>query len=120
MGQKNLGFGAKIESRAEKNIGETLKNILPEDLLKSGLISEFIGRLPIVVTLEALDEDALVKIPQRYLPHSNAETSRLLISPCMWAPVPSSLYAYTKLTEYTRYLTIGLGVLQSSAIVATS
>ncbi|BEU87670.1 ATP-dependent Clp protease ATP-binding subunit ClpX [Selenomonas sp. TAMA-11512] len=62
MGQKNLGFGAKIESRVEKNIGETLKNILPEDLLKSGLIPEFIGRLPIVVTLAALDEEALVKI----------------------------------------------------------
>ena len=62
LGQKNLGFGAKIESRTEKNIGETLKSILPEDLLKSGLIPEFIGRLPIVVTLAALDEEALVKI----------------------------------------------------------
>ena len=46
----------------ERNIGETLRHILPEDLLKNGLIPEFIGRLPIVVTLEALGEDTLVRI----------------------------------------------------------
>ena len=62
LGKKNLGFGAVIESKVESNIGETLKNILPEDLLKNGLIPEFVGRLPVVVTLEALTEDALVSI----------------------------------------------------------
>ncbi|MFA6849350.1 MAG: ATP-dependent Clp protease ATP-binding subunit ClpX [Selenomonadaceae bacterium] len=62
LGKKNLGFGAVIESKIERNIGETLKNILPEDLLKNGLIPEFVGRLPVVVTLEALTEDALVSI----------------------------------------------------------
>lgn len=62
LGKKNLGFGAVIESKIERNIGEILKHILPEDLLKNGLIPEFVGRLPVVVTLEALTEDALVSI----------------------------------------------------------
>ena len=62
LGKKNMGFGAEIESKVERNIGETLRYILPEDLLKNGLIPEFIGRLPIVVTLEALGEDTLVRI----------------------------------------------------------
>ena len=62
LGKKNMGFGAEIESKVERNIGETLRHILPEDLLRNGLIPEFIGRLPIVVTLEALGEDTLVRI----------------------------------------------------------
>lgn len=62
LGKKNMGFGAEIESKIERNIGDTLRHILPEDLLKNGLIPEFIGRLPIVVTLEALGEDTLVRI----------------------------------------------------------
>ena len=61
-GKKNLGFGAEIQSKSEKKIGEILKSLLPEDLLKIGLIPEFVGRLPVVVTLDALDEDALVSI----------------------------------------------------------
>ena len=62
LGQKQMGFGASIKSKKQRNIGETLSKVLPEDLLKNGLIPEFIGRLPIVVTLDALDEDALVSI----------------------------------------------------------
>ena len=62
MGQKMMGFGADIQSNVEKDIGEVLKNILPEDLLKFGLIPEFVGRMPIIVTLENLDEDALLRI----------------------------------------------------------
>lgn len=62
LGEKNLGFGAKIESQQERNIGEILSRVLPEDLLKNGLIPEFVGRLPVIVTLEALTEDALVSI----------------------------------------------------------
>ena len=62
LGKKNLGFGAVIESKVERNIGETLRHVLPEDLLKNGLIPEFVGRLPILVTLEALNEEALVNI----------------------------------------------------------
>ena len=58
----SVGFGAKIRSKEEADVGELLKAIMPRDLLKFGLIPEFVGRLPIVVTLEALDEEALVKI----------------------------------------------------------
>ena len=67
LGEKQLGFGANVTSRKERNIGEVLRHVLPEDLLKSGLIPEFIGRLPVVVTLDALDEDALVKQYQKLL-----------------------------------------------------
>jgi len=59
---KTLGFGAEIRSKSKGNIGEILRNILPEDLLKFGLIPEFVGRLPVVVTLDALDEAALIRI----------------------------------------------------------
>ncbi len=62
IGHKVLGFGAEIQSNVQKDVGETLKSILPEDLLKFGLIPEFVGRMPIIVTLENLDEDALVRI----------------------------------------------------------
>lgn len=62
LGQKQMGFGAPIKSKRQRNIGDTLCKVLPEDLLKSGLIPEFIGRLPVVVTLDALDEEALVNI----------------------------------------------------------
>lgn len=58
----SLGFGAEITSKKDKDVGETLKGIMPGDLLKFGLIPEFVGRLPIVVTLQSLDEEALVKI----------------------------------------------------------
>ena len=61
-GQKMLGFGAPIQSKEDKDVGKVLQNILPEDLLKFGLIPEFIGRVPVIVTLDNLDEDALVKI----------------------------------------------------------
>lgn len=61
-GKKTLGFGADVKSREKKQIGEILRQILPEDLLKFGLIPEFVGRLPVIVTLDALDENALVRI----------------------------------------------------------
>ncbi|MDO4492258.1 MAG: ATP-dependent Clp protease ATP-binding subunit ClpX [Clostridia bacterium] len=61
-GHKMMGFGADVKSVEEKDVGETLKQILPEDLLKFGLIPEFVGRVPIIVTLENLDEDALTRI----------------------------------------------------------
>ncbi len=62
IGKKSLGFGAKIESNKDRDVGELLKDILPQDLLKFGLIPEFVGRLPIVVTLQSLDKKALVQI----------------------------------------------------------
>ena len=61
-GKKSMGFGADIKNKKEQKIGEILRKILPEDLLKYGLIPEFVGRLPIIVTLDALDEDALIRI----------------------------------------------------------
>lgn len=61
-GKKTLGFGAEIKSKETKSVGELLRQILPEDLLKFGLIPEFVGRLPVIVTLDALDQDALVRI----------------------------------------------------------
>lgn len=61
-GKKSMGFGAEIKPRKEMKIGEILSNILPEDLLKYGLIPEFVGRLPVIVTLDALDEEALIRI----------------------------------------------------------
>lgn len=57
-----LGFGAEVKSKSEKDIGKTLKEVLPDDLLADGLIPEFVGRLPIIVTLDALDEESLVNI----------------------------------------------------------
>ncbi len=62
IGHKILGFGADVQSNVDKDVGEVLKHILPEDLLKFGLIPEFVGRMPIIVTLENLDEEALVRI----------------------------------------------------------
>ena len=60
----SIGFGAEVKSVADKKIGEWMKGLEPEDLLKYGLIPEFIGRLPITATLEDLDEKTLVKILQ--------------------------------------------------------
>ena len=57
-----MGFGADISSKENKELDKIFANILPEDLLKFGLIPEFIGRLPILVSLNALTVDALVRI----------------------------------------------------------
>lgn len=61
-GKHSIGFGAEIKSQEKQRVGEILKDLQPEDLLKFGLIPEFVGRLPVMVTLEELDEDALVRI----------------------------------------------------------
>jgi ATP-dependent Clp protease ATP-binding subunit ClpX len=61
-GKKSMGFGADIKTQTMNNVGELLKELQPEDLLKFGLIPEFVGRLPILVTLEELDNEALIKI----------------------------------------------------------
>ena len=62
LGEKMMGFGAKIVRQEEKSIGETLKHVQPEDLIKFGLIPEFIGRLPVVATLDELGEETLIRI----------------------------------------------------------
>ena len=63
-GEKTLGFGAKIESKKDLDLGKIYAQVLPEDLLKFGIIPEFIGRIPVIATLELLDEDALMRILQ--------------------------------------------------------
>ncbi|HZS37344.1 MAG TPA: ATP-dependent Clp protease ATP-binding subunit ClpX [Polyangia bacterium] len=62
IGQKQMGFGAKIASKQEKKIWEYLKEVQPEDLLKYGMIPEFVGRLPVIAPLHELSEEALVDI----------------------------------------------------------
>ncbi|MEE8450146.1 MAG: ATP-dependent Clp protease ATP-binding subunit ClpX, partial [Thermodesulfobacteriota bacterium] len=62
IGVKSLGFGAEIRRKEERKVGEVLKFVQPEDLLKFGLIPEFIGRLPVIATLDELEEKDLVKV----------------------------------------------------------
>src|SRR4029079_4770189 len=62
LNEKSLGFGADIRSKKERRTTQLLASVLPEDLIKFGLIPEFVGRLPVVATLEELDEEALVTI----------------------------------------------------------
>ena len=57
-----IGFGAEVQSRDARGVGETLKAVEPEDLVKFGLIPEFVGRLPVVATLQELDDEALIEI----------------------------------------------------------
>ncbi|MDW8247542.1 MAG: ATP-dependent Clp protease ATP-binding subunit ClpX [Sandaracinaceae bacterium] len=62
IGQRTLGFGAEIPSKKERSIGQILEQVQPEDLIKAGMIPEFIGRLPIIATLHELNEEALIDI----------------------------------------------------------
>lgn len=62
IGQKSIGFGAKIESNKDIDKYKVFEQLLPQDLLKFGLIPEFVGRLPIIATLQELDRDALIDI----------------------------------------------------------
>ena len=62
IGKKGLGFNAEVKTKEEKKQNNLLKELIPEDLLRFGLIPEFIGRVPVIVTLEALDKDALIRI----------------------------------------------------------
>jgi len=62
LNQKSIGFGADVRGKNERRLGELLAQVQPEDLLKYGLIPEFVGRLPVIATLEELDEKALIRI----------------------------------------------------------
>ena len=62
ISDSSLGFRATVHKKAEMQVGDVLKHVMPEDLLKYGLIPEFIGRLPVVATLDALDQEALKRI----------------------------------------------------------
>ncbi len=61
-GKQGIGFGAEVKSKVNKDTSELLKNVEPHDVLKFGIIPELVGRLPVLVTLDPLDKDALVKI----------------------------------------------------------
>jgi ATP-dependent Clp protease ATP-binding subunit ClpX len=60
--QSSMGFGAHVESRAKRRLGETLSKVMPQDLLRYGMIPEFVGRLPIIVPLDPLEEADLIRI----------------------------------------------------------
>jgi ATP-dependent Clp protease ATP-binding subunit ClpX len=62
VGKKSMGFGAAVQAKEERKIGDILSQIMPQDLLKFGMIPEFIGRVPVIAWLDALDEDALIRI----------------------------------------------------------
>jgi ATP-dependent Clp protease ATP-binding subunit ClpX len=62
VGRKSMGFGATVRTKDDRKVGELLAEVQPEDLLKFGMIPEFVGRLPVVASLSELDEPALVKI----------------------------------------------------------
>lgn len=62
IGKKSIGFQAEVAGKEKKDVGELLKQVLPEDFVKFGLIPEFIGRVPVNVSLEPLDEEALIRI----------------------------------------------------------
>ncbi|MFN7952989.1 MAG: ATP-dependent Clp protease ATP-binding subunit ClpX [bacterium] len=62
IGRKSLGFGADVRKKQDRKVSELLKQVEPEDLLRFGMIPEFVGRLPVIATLEELDEQALVRI----------------------------------------------------------
>ena len=62
MGGKGLGFNATLQTAADRNASDVFSNVLPEDLLKFGMIPEFVGRLPVITSVDALDHDALMQI----------------------------------------------------------
>jgi ATP-dependent Clp protease ATP-binding subunit ClpX len=65
VGVKGMGFGAELHKRKERRLGEVLREVQAEDLLRFGMIPEFVGRVPVIATLDELDEDALVDILTR-------------------------------------------------------
>jgi len=62
LDKRSMGFGAAVQSRKERNVGQLMAEIQPQDLLKFGIIPELVGRLPVITTLESLDRDQMVKI----------------------------------------------------------
>ena len=62
LDKSSIGFNAPVSEKSKKEIGEVLKDVTPQDLIKFGLIPEFVGRVPINVTLEGLDEEAMLRI----------------------------------------------------------
>ena len=60
--KKGIGFNSELTEKEKHNVGEVLKKALPQDFIKFGMIPEFMGRVPVVVSLDELDKDALVRI----------------------------------------------------------
>ena len=62
LDKRSMGFGAEVQSRKDRNVGQLMAEIQPQDLLKFGIIPELVGRLPVITTLESLDRDQMVQI----------------------------------------------------------
>ena len=62
MDKSSIGFNAQVKEKKDADVGEMFAQVLPEDFIKFGLIPEFVGRVPVVVSLDSLDEEALVRI----------------------------------------------------------
>ena len=62
IGKQGVGFGAEVKSKKHRDVGETIRHVEPQDLLKFGLIPELVGRVPVIVTLESLGKEALKRI----------------------------------------------------------
>ena len=62
LDKRSMGFGAQLQSKKERNVGEFLKEIQPQDLLKFGIIPELVGRLPVITTLQSLDREQMIQI----------------------------------------------------------
>ena len=62
MDEKGIGFNSVVKDKKENNVGESFKHVMPQDLIKFGLIPEFVGRVPVTVSLDSLDRDALIRI----------------------------------------------------------
>ena len=62
MDSKSIGFNATVRDKKEVNVGEAFKHAMPQDFIKFGLIPEFIGRVPVTVSLDSLDKEALIRI----------------------------------------------------------
>ena len=77
---KSIGFGAEVSVKEDRNVGEILKDVMPEDFIKFGLIPEFIGRVPVVVTLDALDENALMECNLGYRSKYVVRTAKMIAS----------------------------------------
>ena len=80
IGQKSIGFEADVQGGRKENIGDLFRQALPHDLIKFGMIPEFVGRVPVMVALDMLDEDALVRIltePKNAISKQYAEMFRL-------------------------------------------
>ena len=80
IGQKSIGFEADVQGGRKENIGELFRQALPHDLIKFGMIPEFVGRVPVMVALDMLDEDALVRIltePKNAITRQYAEMFRM-------------------------------------------